>query len=507
MSLVPSQSDVGATETVPALSLGFSFLKQNAVNGKFVQKLSISNFYCFRLAEKEDRSDAFYVNFNIPNGHGGSGLTVLIGENNGGKSTVLRAIELFSGRAPSPHTYTLNAEGQRNDAEIKITAGDGNEFSLKTKTNGDSLEWGKKGELRCVKANKSVTQIFDTVRFMSELMSVILDSPELFPQSAETTRTAKSIKKTLDNVQSPEISSFFKGVFAYAKIGREFLKNVFNVTLADGCKRIPSDPEVIEKKPHGHAVPVWQTGDGALLGSHLIGIVQKHREDGCRLFLLDEPEQNLHPKAVEALIKELWEISKDTQIILTSHSPVLVEAVCRKAQTALLHGTGGKPEDYFRILSKDAGTGNIRSQPAKPFLLNPVSADEINYCAFDCIRENYFVQLYDILQYRWAQLREKEELRQREMDEIFNEKGYPSDQTATLKDKETKETIFTYQRNALAHPTNKSRTFKSDKLEYCVEELRKLLKEADIKMKPFASSQILQSQHGKSTQIKEGNKV
>lgn len=93
------------------------------------------------------------------------------------------------------------------------------------------------------------------------------------------------------------------------------------------------------------------------------------------------------------------------------------------------------------------------------------------------------------------------------MDEIFNEKGYPSDQTATLKDKETKETIFTYQRNALAHPTNKSRTFKPDKLEYCVEELRKLLKEANIKMKPFASSQILQSQHGKSTQIKEGNKV
>jgi len=160
---------------------------------------------------------------------------------------------------------------------------------------------------------------------------------------------------------------------------------------------------------------------------------------------------------------------------------------------------GKKPEDYFRILSKNPDTGIIRAQSAEPFLLNPVSADEINYCAFGCTSENYFVQLYDTLQYKWAQLRGEEELRQKDMDKMFNEKGYPSDQDATVKQGgkniSIKETIFTYQRNALVHPTNTSRKFKPDKLEWCIAELRKLLSEANSEAvssaeKSTASSQV-----------------
>lgn len=187
------------------------------------------------------------------------------------------------------------------------------------------------------------------------------------------------------------------------------------------------------------------------------------KTDACHLFLPDEPEIHLHLKVVYEFIDLLWEASAKVQIILASHSPVLIEAVYNKAKNTYdevesgffekkksndkkfafplvevpnpfvpLHCVlesehGKKNEDYFRILPKDTEADIIRSQSAKPFLLNPVSADEINYCAFGCIRENYFVQLYDTLQYKWAQIH-GEEIRQKNMDKIFNEKNYPSDQ-------------------------------------------------------------------------------
>ena len=60
------------------------------------------------------------------------------------------------------------------------------------------------------------------------------------------------------------------------------------------------------------------------------------------------------------------------------------------------------------ILSINPETGIIRAQSAEPFLLNPVSADEINYCAFDYPTAFYFIQLSGKLKEQ-LQVRQKNE--------------------------------------------------------------------------------------------------
>ena len=461
----------------------------------FITAINISNFRCF---PENDGNDTFKISFNIPkNNKPGSGLTILIGENNSGKSTVLRAIKLFSlddkDLDDMLAKHELNAsyvDDPSKGAEIHLHT-DSGEFYLKTINSDKELQWECDGKI--LKEKFRCCKVFNLLEG---------DSP---------------LNALLDN-NSARDWSMCGCLFFSPNAPRA--EKIFGSKIQYGNRRDGEDYSV-EKTSCGRTIPAWQLGSGDRQFRHITNSIKDNDEtsekmNACHLFLLDEPETHLHPKAIRELIDFLWEASAKVQIILASHSPVLIEAVYNKAKgaydeaekKAMVKKTaslpiglvfprsnpfasltrdpepkyGKKPEDYFRILSKNPETGIIRAQSAEPFLLNPVSADEINYCAFGCTRENYFVQLYDTLQYKWAQFRGKEEIRQEDVDKIFKEKGYPLDQKATKpgKDKPVDETIFTYQRNALAHPTNTSRTFNRNKLEYCVEELRKLLMEANV---------------------------
>ena len=69
--------------------------------------------------------------FAIPDGTAGSGLTVLVGPNNGGKSTVIEALRAFT----RPAGQLTFSEGQRNkdagdEVHLELTDEDGASSSL-----------------------------------------------------------------------------------------------------------------------------------------------------------------------------------------------------------------------------------------------------------------------------------------------------------------------------------------------------------------------------------------
>lgn len=72
------------------------------------------------------------VNVAIPNGNVGSGLTILVGPNNSGKSTIIESIHVFTNLTPPSLT-----EGKRNiindkKVEINISTPDGKSILFKT---------------------------------------------------------------------------------------------------------------------------------------------------------------------------------------------------------------------------------------------------------------------------------------------------------------------------------------------------------------------------------------
>lgn len=71
----------------------------------------------------------------------------------------------------------------------------------------------------------------------------------------------------------------------------------------------------------------WESSDGTLRALAVLLALETHEADST--VLLEEPERNLHPWAVRAIIEHMREVitERNIQIILTTHSPQVLERV------------------------------------------------------------------------------------------------------------------------------------------------------------------------------------
>lgn len=78
-------------------------------------------------------------------------------------------------------------------------------------------------------------------------------------------------------------------------------------------------------------VPVWQMSDGELCFLAFLSLIFAPEEDyGATVFCVEEPENHLHPKLIEALVRlhdqRLQELGEGAgQVLVTTHSPILVD--------------------------------------------------------------------------------------------------------------------------------------------------------------------------------------
>lgn len=63
--------------------------------------------------------------------------------------------------------------------------------------------------------------------------------------------------------------------------------------------------------------------------------------DPVNLLLIEEPENGLHPARIQEVMRILREISKTTQVLLTTHSPLVINEMQPEEVTVLTRGDGG----------------------------------------------------------------------------------------------------------------------------------------------------------------------
>lgn len=247
----------------------------------------------------------------------GSGLTIIVGPNNGGKSTILKAIRHL---ASSDEVFVVSADDRRNDpTRLQLTGSADDEFQIVVEGRGAAARLAKTGTW---KANLDADLIY-------------VPSRRPWTDKFHTQHTAHTGKKTHET-----------GLYNNSKQQEFYVDNQFGSSIA----QIEIDPEakrsytalLSKLEP---TITDWTIDNREMDfisftsvsgAAHRCGLVGEGVANIFRLafalydfkpnevLLLDEPELSLHPQAQKKLYDELRQRASIGQIVVSTHSPYFV---------------------------------------------------------------------------------------------------------------------------------------------------------------------------------------
>ncbi len=396
----------------------------------FIKKITIQNFRLFK------NENVFEVdNLNIPDGVVGSGLTIFVGENGCGKTSLLDAFSLpllsykadcfslddffdpnektniqvfseknfdFKGTMPSQKN-PYKGKGFVFDAGIRSRENKSYLSSIVVndqryiRADGETKPENGKPDLRV-----SVNNPWSGSRF-NENDILFLDKNRTYQIRSGTYNPTRFDRLMEDfdfqyikqdgnpidcNEKVKDVSNAIENKFLIKAINKFQEISGEKISLSHINNWTPHNKASLgvikENKQH---IPLNNLGSGFEMIFSLLYSFYLSQQSGKQLIVfIDEPELHLHPKIQEDFVKILLEFSKSAQIILTTHSPLFVKQVlCND-------------EVQVNVLNKEDGEVNITKIEER--LLPYLSANEINFLAFGLPTEEYHNELYEELKIR-----------------------------------------------------------------------------------------------------------
>jgi predicted ATPase len=97
-------------------------------------------------------------------------------------------------------------------------------------------------------------------------------------------------------------------------------------------------------------LPSWRLSDGTLKFLCLLAVLLQ--PDPAPLICIEEPEVGLHPEAIQIVAEALVDASERTQLIVTTHSEALIDALSERPEDVLITERDGDNSTQFRRLDK-----------------------------------------------------------------------------------------------------------------------------------------------------------
>jgi len=176
-----------------------------------------------------------------------------------------------------------------------------------------------------------------------------------------------------------DLAQFFDNE-EYKKIGIDLLDLLHPYTNAFFALREENSIQQILTRDLGSGIEMILT---LLLLKSIAG-----ESKGSIIYLIDEPELHLHPKAQEKLIQLLLDESKNKQIILTTHSPYFFKSALANNIGVIIPKRNG--EGALELTDANASDWGI-------FPWSPTWG-EVNFKAYDMPTIEYHNELYGYLQ-------------------------------------------------------------------------------------------------------------
>ncbi len=444
----------------------------------FVSSLKIKNYRLFNTKDNFQISD-----FNIPdNENEGSGLTVLVGENGCGKTTILDAIASTMLEYKSESFNLTDMNDIKEVTEIMIGANEKfNVGGIFPKSNFDARGFKFVGKARN-RSNKSmllnpviseqyyisdnpdkpaenspelrssITNSFGSKRY-SGTDILYLDKNRLFQTRSGTYNSTR-----FDRIMNDFNFQYNKNTQNFEDLNEDLNKKVKvgkieNKYLEDAIKKFDeisgyrvkldfinnylpfSKANFTVTQSNNVQMELSDLGSGYEMLFSLVYSYYLSSQNGKYLIILiDEPELHLHPKIQEKFVAFLLEISKTSQVIITTHSPLLVKQLAYNERVKSI------------VLKKDKTVKELDSR-----LLPYISSNETNYLAFNLPTEEYHNELYEELKLKYDELKNGEYISISRFDNEFFIQGKREQATYPEKGKENRVSLHTYVRNQIHH--------------------------------------------------------
>lgn len=396
----------------------------------FISKLSIKNYRIF------DNSKEHVIDeFNVPNNNDeGSGLTIFVGENGCGKTTLLDAISSCILEYKAETFNISDMTDPKEKTEIKVFAD--NEFNVAgtfPNTDFKSLGFQFKGGLRSrggktylstpvvydqlfLKAdpNKpkdnspdlrlSVNNPFSGKRF-NDTDILYLDKNRLFQTRSGTYNSTRfdrimndfNFQYIKNSKQLEDLNKDLNEKIKRNKIENKFLEDAINEFENLSSYKVQLDfidnynpfkgANFIIRKENNQQLALSSLGSGyEMLFSLIYSYYMSIQNEKKLIILIDEPELHLHPSIQNKFVDFLLKISKTVQVIITSHSSLLIKQFSYNNLVKTI------------IMKKDGSHSTIEDRK-----LSYISSNETNYLAFSLPTEEYHNELYEELKDQYGQ--------------------------------------------------------------------------------------------------------
>lgn len=331
-------------------------------------------------------------------------ITVFIGPNNAGKTNAIRAIQLLTstaGTAPSlrdglihrtDHApYTLAAEGEFDGISLQV--------AMTEPSSADPFNYGAASVE--VSGPRSWTSRFSGRKLEADgpdgTRLNFQNIPDFFHQVfQQATKSFPGLSKAVDYFRGVRTASLsvpvLRAASAIAKdpalgergenfgavldwvsgkrpaLFRSINEELRRVLKVDGCTTLVTDeglkiPAIIEGDQSFGADLI---SDGVLLYMGLTTVA--HLVGPNSLLIIEEPENGIHPRRLKDLLEQIRAIAKrGTQIILTTHSPILLDEFREEPESIVVFerdqsGTHVKqlgPDHLKEVLNGDIGLGAL----------------------------------------------------------------------------------------------------------------------------------------------------
>ena len=256
----------------------------------------------------------------------GSGLTILVGPNGGGKSTL---VECFHQLSLADRGITFS-EGKRNKqagdiVEISVDY-EGTTGVLRTLNRGAQTKW----------SGPALPKIYylPSRRFFNPFFSMMQWDRETYLRNQQNYPFRTN---SLDQYTSRLIDLNAKGAREFNEVLGRIIGEQIEWTIDQGDN---GQQFVKITKSDGAYHNSDGLGEGILSLMFIVDALCGQDEE---LVVIDEPELSLHPQLQKRLLQEMMERSRHRQIVISTHSPNMVslDAIVNGAMIARVFNDGG----------------------------------------------------------------------------------------------------------------------------------------------------------------------